>query len=67
MPKNDAQASAMEPVFISLHSFAQSHALKYGIELMGGFKHSQESVKHYADTEENWHKLIAAYSKKEVK
>lgn len=55
-----------EPAYIGLNLFAQTHAKKYGIELMGGFYHTQEAIKHYADTEENWHKLIDEYSKKEV-
>ena len=53
--------------YIALNTFAQSNALKYGIELMGGFYHTQEVQKHYADTEDNWHKLIDDYSRKEVK
>lgn len=56
-------------VFISLASFAQANAKKYGIELMGGFYHSQETAKppHLADTEANWHKSIEKFMKQEVK
>lgn len=56
-----------EVAFVHLHSFAQSNALKYGVELMGGFYHTQEKEFHFADTEENWHKLIDKYAKQEVK
>lgn len=55
--------------FVSLSSFAQANAKKYGIELMGGFYQTQETAKppQLADTEANWHKLIQSYAKKEVK
>jgi len=56
-----------EVAYVHLHSFAQSNALKYGVELMGGFYHVQEKALHFADTEENWHKLIDKYAKQEVK
>lgn len=54
-------------VLVPLNSFAQQNALKYGVELMGGFYHTQEREFHFADTAENWHKLIDEYSKQEVK
>lgn len=54
-------------VLVPLSSFAQANALKYGVELMGGFYHTQEREFHFADTDENWHKLIEKYSKQEVK
>lgn len=68
MAKSDIKETSFE-VFISLSSFAQANAKKYGIELMGGFYHSQETAKppHLADTETNWHKLIDAFKKQEVK
>lgn len=68
MAKADVQDVSGE-VFISLSSFAQANAKKYGIELMGGFYHSQETAKppHLADTETNWHALIEKFKKREVK
>jgi hypothetical protein len=56
-------------VYISLSAFAQSNAKKYGIEMMGGFYHSQETAKppHLADTEAIWHSLIQNFAKQEVK
>jgi hypothetical protein len=56
-------------VFISLHAFAQANAKKLGVELMGGFYHSQETAKspHLADTEANWNALFEEFSNREVK
>lgn len=63
---NDVQAD-----YISLHDFAHGNVPNpYPIELMAGFYHTQETAKptaHLADTEENWHSLIKAYSEQEVK
>lgn len=56
-----------DPVYIGLNIFAQANAKKYGIELMGGFYHTQEALKHRADIEENWHKLIKDYAGREAK
>ena len=51
---------------VSLYTFAQNHAKKYGIELMGGFYHSHESKSHFADTEANWHALMEQFKGEEV-
>jgi hypothetical protein len=56
-----------ELVYVSLQKFADDNALKYGIELMGGFFHTQESSNTFADTEENYRLAIQAFAKKEVK
>jgi hypothetical protein len=53
--------------YVPLKVFADTHALKYGIELMAGFFHAQERANHFADTEENWHKLIEEFANSEVK
>jgi hypothetical protein len=47
--------------------FADTHALKYGVELMAGFFYDNEQAKKFADTEENWHLAIQAFAKREVK
>jgi hypothetical protein len=71
MAKSDdvtPQAKVQEDVvFMPLRQFADTYAKQYGIELMGGFYHVQESLKKFADTEANWHKAIEKFSKEEVK
>ena len=67
MAKEPVQEVPMDEPFVSLESFAQANARKYGIELMGGFYHTQEVARHYADTPSNWHALIDAYRNREVK
>lgn len=62
-----AESVDQDVVYMSLQQFADTHVAKYGIELMGGFFHTQESAKKFADTEEAWHTAIVAFSKKEVK
>ena len=61
-----SNVSDSAPAYVSLYTFAQGHAKKYGIEMMGGFYHSQESTGHFADTEENWHHLMKQFQGKEV-
>lgn len=65
MAKNVVVEEAVQ--LVPLNTFAQENAVKYGVELMGGFYHVQETKLHFADTEENWHKLFNDYSKQEVK
>jgi hypothetical protein len=68
MSKTTEAVDVVEDVaYMPLSTFADSYATKYGIELMGGFYYEQELKKKYADTEENWHKAIDTFSKKEVK
>jgi len=66
---NEPVEATQEVAYIPLYRFAQDFAKKYGVEMMGGFYHTQETAKppHLADTEDNWHKLIQAYAKKEVR
>lgn len=62
-----APVETEEAVFMPLQKFADDYALKYGIELMAGFFHTQESLKKFADIEENYHSAIKVYAKEEVK
>jgi hypothetical protein len=62
-----AASNVVEIQYTPLKTFADHNALKYGVELMGGFYHEQESTKRYADTEENWHKLMEEFKNREVK
>lgn len=69
-PSSSAPQPSKEPaevVYMPLRVFADTYALKYGVELMGGFYHEQERKHHFADTEENWHKAMQQFSGKEVK
>lgn len=56
-----------EVVYVPLKTFADTHATKYGIELMAGFYHEHETKNHFHDTEENWHRLIQEFAKREVR
>lgn len=69
MAEKEAVKSAVskDVVYTPLQVFADTYAKKYGIELMGGFYHTQEKAKKFADTEENWIAAIEAYRKAPVK
>lgn len=62
-----AAAPVSDVVYMPLQTFADTHALKYGIELMAGFFFEQEQAKRFADSEENWHAAIKEFSEREVK
>jgi hypothetical protein len=62
-----ATSNAADIQYTPLKTFADHNALKYGVELMGGFYHEQELTKRYADTEENWHILMDEFMNREVK
>lgn len=61
------ESPAEDVVFMSLHQFADKYAIKYGVELMAGFFYEQEQAKKFADLEENMHRGIKEFEKKEVK
>lgn len=69
MAENKARVEAVTPdvVYMPLQVFADSFAVKYGIEMMAGFFHEQEQAKKFADIEDNWHSAIQEFANREVK
>lgn len=66
-PQQPVTAPEVVEEYVPLETWAQSNALRYGVELMGGFYHVQEKGKHYFDTEAGWQSLMEAYKTQEVK
>lgn len=60
-------AEVVEVHLTTLKAFADQNAIKYGIEIMAGFYHEQETATHFADTDENWSRLMNEFKTKEVK
>lgn len=62
-----SEKEKVQQTLMPLKQFADTHALKYGIEAMAGFFHTQEIKKQFAALETEWHKRIEAFLKKGVK